>query len=73
MNKQKNGQGHSYPDNKVYGANMGGPTWGRQDPGGMLLSGSVPSNSTGMGQLTHLSQGEGLRYSKLTYKTKIYW
>ena len=22
-----------YPDNKVYGANMG-PTWGQQDPGG---------------------------------------
>ena len=26
-------QGSSYPDSKVYGANMG-PTWGRQDPGG---------------------------------------
>ena len=24
---------YGYPDNKVYGANMG-PTWGWQDPGG---------------------------------------
>ena len=24
---------HTYPDNKVHGANMG-PTWGQQDPSG---------------------------------------
>ena len=28
---------HAYPDNKVYGANMG-PTRGRQDPGGPMLA-----------------------------------
>ena len=49
---QTSGASLTFPDSKVYGANMG-PTWGRQDPGGPHVGPHEPCSQGCLSEIKH--------------------